>query len=209
MTELKRIAIRQIGAIHFIIIVKSVLLLNLAPSAQASSKIVFGLMKKPTKIQVIRATIGISTLLLMKSHASRMDMPSGLMKSQTPKPREDGIPINITYTKTMIQVILRPHLNLSIKIETIVSISEIEEVNAAKKTSRKKMAPRISPIGILLNTFGRVMNIREGPAFKFSKFPSEKMKTEGTIIRPAKNAKPVSKNSICLTEVSRFVSFFI
>ena len=38
----------------------------------------------------------------------------------------------------MIQVIFRPHLNLSIRIETMVSIREMEEVSAAKNTRRKK-----------------------------------------------------------------------
>ena len=91
--ELIKIAIRMIGATHLITTVNKVLLLKVAPSAFASSMIVFGLMTNPTKKQVSSATIGIKILLLMKSHASKIDIPSGWMKSQIPNPREDGIPI--------------------------------------------------------------------------------------------------------------------
>ena len=39
--------------------------------------------------------------------------------------------------------------------------------------------------------------------------PPEKINTDGTIINPAKKANPVSKISICRTELSRFVDFGI
>ena len=56
------------------------------------------------------------------------------MSLQIPNPKEDGIPIINAITVTIIQVNLRLQWNLSLKIETIVSISEMEEVSAAKNT---------------------------------------------------------------------------
>ena len=64
------------------------------------------------------------------------------------------------------QVNLLDHLNLSIKMETIVSIKEMEEVTAAKNTRIKNTVPSTVPRGMLANTFGRVMNISPAPAFK-------------------------------------------
>ena len=94
-TELIRIAIKKIGAIHLIITMNIFLLLNVPPSEDStSSMITLGLMINPTKMQVSTATIGMSTLLLMKSIASRIDIPRGLMKSSAPKPRDVGIPIS-------------------------------------------------------------------------------------------------------------------
>mgnify|MGYP007042547392 CR=1 FL=1 len=93
--ELIKIAIRKIGAIHLIMTVNIFLLLN-APLSEAStsSMMACGLITNPTKTQVSTATIGISTLLLIKSIASRMDIPRGLIKSSAPNPREVGIPIS-------------------------------------------------------------------------------------------------------------------
>ena len=42
-----------------------------------------------------------------------------------------------------------------------------------------------------------------------SSFPPEKAKTAGIIIRPERNATPVSKISICFTDFSISISFFI
>ena len=89
----------------------------------------------------------------------------------------------------------------------MVSIREMELVSAANRT-RKKNAPPIScPPGIDRKTFGSVMNIRPGPAPIADSSPPEKTKTAGMIIRPARNAINVSKNSICRTEDSRSVLF--
>ena len=81
-------------------------------------------------------------------------------------------------------------------METIVSIREMADVSAAKSTSRKKTAPTNCPIGMLLNTFGSVMNISPGPALSAELSPPEKANTAGTIISPARKAIPVSKISI-------------
>ena len=67
----------------------------------------------------------------------------------------------------------------------------------------------ISPRFIFPNTFGSVMNIRLGPLVKTDSSPPEKAKTAGIIIKPARNAIPVSNISICRTEDSRLFSFFI
>ena len=60
---------------------------------------------------------------------------------------------------------LRFQLNLSIRLETMASSRETEEVRAAKATVTKKMIPTIWPaIPIASNTLGREMNMRLGPA---------------------------------------------
>ena len=84
----------------------------------------------------------------------------------------------------------------SIRLETTASIREIAEVTAAKNTRIKKIEPNMFPRGILLNTFGKVINISPGPAFSLEVSPPENAKTAGTIMSPAKNAIPVSKISI-------------
>ena len=131
-TELTRIAIKQIGAIHLIITTNNFSPLNVPSELFTSSITTFGLMTNPTKIQVKNARIGINMLLLRKSNASRIDKLRNVMSLQIPNPKEDGIPIINAITVTIIQVNLRLQWNLSLKIETIVSISEMEEVSAAK-----------------------------------------------------------------------------
>ena len=155
------------------------------------------------------ATIGISTLLLMKSIMSRIDSPIQLMKASGPNPREDGTPRRSDSAVTNKQVVFLVQWNLSWKIDTIVSIREIADVSAAKNTITKNRHPIKPPSFILSNTFGRVINIRPGPAFKVEVSPPENTNTAGMIIRPAKKAIAVSKISICLTELSRLLSFFI
>ena len=174
-----------------------------------SSAMAFGLIMKPTKIQVKSATIGISTLLLVKSMISRIDMPFQLMNPRGPNPSEDGIPMISASIATNIPVNRRFHPNLSINTDTIVSIREIADVRAAKNTSMKKMVPMTPPNFILANTFGRVMNISPGPAFRAERSPPENANTAGIIIRPARNAMPVSNSSIWRTELSRLSVFFI
>ena len=112
--------------------------LNVPSELFTSSITTFGLMTNPTKIQVKNARIGINMLLLRKSNASRIDKLRNVMSLQIPNPKEDGIPIINAITVTIIQVNLRLQWNLSLKIETIVSISEMEEVSAAKNTRIKR-----------------------------------------------------------------------
>ena len=147
----------------------------------------------------------------MKSKKSRKLKPRSLKSPQIPLPSDDGIPKSTEPTNTKIQVNLRPQPNLSLKIETTVSIREIDDVSAAKSTSKKNATPTKVPAipGIESNTCGRVMNIRPGPAPRFSGCPFEKAYTAGITIIPAKKAIPVSKNSICLAEDLMLTSFFI
>ena len=100
--------------------------------------------------------------------------------------------------------------NLSLTIETTVSMREMEEVIAAKKTSRKNSVPTTPPIDpMALKTWGRVMNIRPGPALIPSAEPPLNATTEGMMIRPARRAIPVSNISIWRTLFSMLSSFFI
>ena len=123
-------------------------------------------MTKPTKKQVNKAHTGINTLLLIKSIISNMDIPIHEIKDSGPKPRQDGIPSASENVKTIRQDLCLLHLNLSQNIETIVSISDIAEVKAAKNTRMKNTVPINAPNRILLKTFGSVTNINPGPAFK-------------------------------------------
>jgi len=65
--------------------------LNLAESS-ASSIRVLGLIAYPTKMQVRSATIGIRTLLLIKSKKSRKAKPIIFTFDHTPLPKEEGNP---------------------------------------------------------------------------------------------------------------------
>ena len=104
---------------------------------------------------------------------------------------------------------LRPQPSSSSKVETALSVSAMELVSAANSTRRKNRIPITVPKPILANTFGMVINIREGPACRVSGFPPEKAKTAGMIIRPAMIAMAVSKISTLRVESSIEVSFFM
>ena len=161
--ELTKIAIRHTGAIHLIITENNLSPLNCVFPIFTSSAIVFGLITKPTKMQVKNARIGINTLLLIKSNVSKMERPINLMCDHIPNPSEDGSPIRSAMMVTTPQVNFLFQWNLSRRIDTMVSIKEMADVSAAKNTSRKNNVPITSPIGILSNTFGRVTNISPGP----------------------------------------------
>ena len=105
----------------------------------------------------------------------------------------------------------RPSFALSCTMETTVSKREIDDVSAANSTSRKNAVPNSPPIFMEPNTFGSTPNISPGPACPRIKDASPPLNatTAGTIIRPARNAIPVSKISICATDFSRLSSFFI
>ena len=97
--------------------------------------------------------------------------------------------------------------NSSMQLATSVSIMEIQEVRAANATMMKNTRPIRAPARPMeLKTFGRDTNIRLGP----DAMPSvpENTNTAGMIISPARNATPVSKNSIWLKERFRLTSFF-
>lgn len=71
-----------------------------------------------------------------------------------------------------------------------------EEVKAANNTGIKNTVPITPPIGIPLNTFGKVMNINPGPALSADLSPPENAKTPGITMSPARKAMPVSNSSI-------------
>ena len=99
--------------------------------------------------------------------------------------------------------------NSSSKVDTTLSVSAMELVIAAKSTSRKNKTPAAEPNPMLANTFGSVMNIREGPACSVSGSPPEKANTAGMIISPAIMAIAVSNISTCSVDSSIETSFFI
>ena len=94
-------------------------------------------------------------------------------------------------------------------MDTTVSMSEIDEVSAAKKTRMKNSVPTNPPKGIDSNTRGRVMNMSPGPALILLGSPPLNATTAGIIIRPASKAIPVSKISIWRTLFSMLSSFFM
>ena len=104
---------------------------------------------------------------------------------------------------------LRVQCNSSSKVDTALSVNAMELVIAANNTNRKNKIPTAVPNPIFANTFGMVINISAGPAFKVSAFPPEKANTAGIIIRPAMIAIAVSKISTFWVDSSIEVSFFI
>ena len=85
----------------------------------------------------------------------------------------------------------------------------MELVTAANSTSKKNSTPTAEPKPMLSNTLGRVMNIRDGPAFSEAESPPENANTAGMIIKPAIMAMRVSKNSTFWVESSMAMSRFM
>ena len=67
---------------------------------------------------------------------------------------------------------------LSVRIDTTVSSREMDEVRAAKNTSRKNMAPTAPPSGKDSNTLGSTPNISPGPAFPWIRDASPPLKAD-------------------------------
>ena len=91
-------------------------------------------------------------------------------------------------------------------METLVSIREMELVRAAKKNIRKKATPTTVPIPMLSNILGRVIKVREGPAWRADISPPEKANTAGMIIIPPSIATPVSNSSTWVVDRSMSTS---
>ena len=140
----------QIGAMYLIIITYNFSRLNLE-DCFISSVTTWGFRMYPTRTHMQKATIGINTLFARKSKNSKNDMFNGFICDQIPNPSVDGKATIILNSVTKIVPNKREVLNLSLTIETIVSIIEIEEVIAANKTSKKNNVPTSYPIGIWLN----------------------------------------------------------
>ena len=113
------------------------------PDDSTSSETYAGLTINPISIDVMSATTGIIILLLIKSKKSRIDFPRIVKLESTPKPSDDGIAIRNENIITNRQAGVLLILNFSMIIETMVSISEIADVSAAKRTSRKNTSPKI------------------------------------------------------------------
>ena len=192
----------QIGARYFTIIRKRDFRLNF-PELSTSLMIIVGFVTYATKIQVRKAAIGMSTLLLRKSKKSRIENPMICIPLNGPKPREDGKAINTAMKNKIMQAGILLIWNLSIRTATNVSSKEIDDVSAANSTRIKKTAPMALLKAILLKTFGSITNIREGPFANIEESPLENTKTAGTIIKPARKATPVSKHSTCVTDFSK------
>ena len=80
------------------------------------------------------------------------------------------------------------------------SSSDIEEVSAATKKSRKKITAKTTPPLIFAKRVGTVMKVSPGPAAG----SAPKAKTAGKIISPARKATAVSMKHICFTEEMMF-----
>ena len=91
--------------------------------------------------QVQIAEIGIIIELVIKSKKSRILKPSGLIKSNTPKPREQGIPKIRIPAKIIAQHFFLERLNWSWITDTQHSINEIADVKAANRTNKKNTIP--------------------------------------------------------------------
>ena len=89
-------------------------------------------------MQVRSATIGIIILLLRKSRKSKICLPKIVTWLRSLYPKTENIPKTNENPATMIQAGILLTFHFSIITETIVSISEIEDVSAAKTTSTKK-----------------------------------------------------------------------
>ena len=94
-------------------------------------------------------------------------------------------------------------------METQVSVSEIALVSAAKNTKRKKTNPTmVATCPMSANTSGKMMNMSEGPEFCATASP-EPIATNaaGTIMRPARNDTPKSKQPMRVTDCVRDAFF--
>ena len=104
-----------------------------------------GVITKPTKTAVKRATIGKSRLLLKKSKKSRTERPRIFIPESRLLLSAHGIAISKTRPKRIKQAMGRFNRKPSIRKETTASISAIDEVTAAKNTITKNTVPTILP----------------------------------------------------------------
>ena len=148
-----KISAIQIGAKYLITITNRFLSLNL-PVNSTSSIIDFGFITYPIKIHVRNAAIGIITLFEMKSKNVRKSIPITFMLLHAPLPSDEGTPRRSDTKSTSTQDLFLVSLNLSQNKDTTVSISEIDDVSAAKRTRRKKSAPINAPPFMLSKTLG-------------------------------------------------------
>ena len=183
--------------------------LNGWPPSVTSFSIFSTPMTLDTSRQVAIAAIGIMTELVRKSKKSRNCIPITVMPASGPYPRQESVPRKIMTTVIKTVAFFRLQCSSSSKVDTALSVRAMELVTAANRTRRKNRIPVPVPNPMPANTFGSVMNMREGPAWRVSGSPPEKAKTAGMIMSPAMIAIAVSKISTFFVESSIEVSFFI
>ena len=131
----------QTGETYLIITLYNLSRANFSPFFVISLVTVFVPTIQPISKQVQNATIGIKILLEIKSKKVRKSIPRSLIFDQIPFPNEDGIPRRTATPNTMRIAGNLLILNLSVIIDTIASIREMELVIAAKNTRMKKSIP--------------------------------------------------------------------
>ena len=105
--------------------------------------------------------------------------------------------------KTAVTAVFRFSLNSSMAEAMITSITEIDEVRAARSNAKKKRMAMMPPIGNLPKMNGKVVNTRPGPSLGLM----PKANTAGMMAQPAISAKAVSASAVC-TESERIRSCF-
>ena len=178
-TELTRMIAAKIGQRYLIMNWKMTFRLNRWPPSVTSFSIFSTPMTLDTSRQVAIAAIGIMTELVRKSKKSRNCIPITVMSASGPYPRQESVPRKIMITVIKTVAFFRLQCSSSSKVDTALSVRAMELVTAANRTRRKNRIPVPVPNPMPANTFGSVMNMREGPAWRVSGSPPEKAKTAG------------------------------
>lgn len=126
-----------------------------------------------TRRQVAKAAIGINTEFDVKSKKSSICMPIILTFASALYPRELRLPRTTIITTVSTAALFLLIFSSSWNVDVHVSAREMELVSAANSTSRKNAAPMMLDPPMSANTLGRVMNISDGPALRFSAVPPE------------------------------------
>ena len=112
------------------------------------------------------APIGIMIELVIKSKKSKKSIPNKVTEDNGPKPKEERLPKRTIIPATNKEDLVREKDNSSSMVDTALSAKAIDEVSAANKTNKKNKIPAPCPKPIDAKTFGKVINIKEGPACK-------------------------------------------
>ncbi len=82
------------------------------------------------------------------------------------------------------------------------SINDMDDVSAAPSRMTKNTSPKKVPNGIAAKILGRVMNVRDGPAF----IGMPNAKTAGKIVSPVSRDTSVSRQTTCPIERATLIS---
>ena len=149
-----------------IIKTKIFFLANVAPHLVISSSTASSPIARTTYRHMKIAAMGIITELVMKSKKSRNCIPMIFTSAHGPYPMQDRVPRATMMTPITTVESFRFHPSSSSKVDTAASVRAMADVSAAKNTSRKNRNPIRVDMPMLSRTFGIVMNIRLGPAFR-------------------------------------------